>query len=65
MRIVQKKGERGSQKWIQEAVSRHTNYLNRKIQEACALKPNEIIEWVSPPEEDDYAEYRDCQFVCD
>ena len=63
MRVVQKRGEKGSLKWIQKVVNQHSDYLNRPVREACALDPDETIEWVSPREEDDYAEYRDAAFL--
>ena len=63
MRVIQKRGERGSLKWIQNAVNQHSDFLNRQVREACALDPDETIEWVSPREEDGYAEYRDAAFL--
>jgi hypothetical protein len=56
-------GDKGSLKWIQEAVNQHPDFLKRKIKEACGLKPAQTIEWVSPLEDDEYAEYRDQQFL--
>ncbi|WP_170624659.1 MULTISPECIES: hypothetical protein [unclassified Ruegeria] len=55
MRIIQPKGTKGSLKWIQAAVDRCPEVLQpRKLP---------TIEWVSPLEEDDYAEYRDAAFL--
>ncbi|WP_281995679.1 hypothetical protein [Ruegeria faecimaris] len=55
MRVIQPKGIKGSLKWIQDAVRRSPNLL----------QPQELptIDWVSPLEEDDYAEYRDGAFL--
>lgn len=55
MRFPQKKGDKGSKKWIQDAVNKSPNLL----------QPHKLptIEWVSPLEEDDYAEYRDGDFL--
>ena len=63
MRVPQKRGTRGSLRWIQEAVNQHPRYLNFKISERCGLSPNETIQWVSPVQQDDFAEYRDSQFL--
>ena len=63
MRVVQPQGNRGSLKWIQLAINRHSEHLNRIVQEACGLAPDEVIEWVSPLEEDQWAEYRDTAFL--
>ena len=43
--------------------NRHPDYLNRKIREACGLRPDKTVQWVSPLREDEYAEYRDEQFL--
>jgi len=51
-RVRQKPGQRGSQRWIQLLVNKHSPVLD----EAIGLGP---ITWRSPRAEDDYAEYRD------
>ena len=63
MRTVQPKGARGSLKWIQVLVNRHPNLFAQRVREAGALPPGETIEWVSPLEGDDFAEYRDGSFL--
>lgn len=55
MRVIQPEGQRGSLKWIQQAV------------EWCpeVLQPPRLpkITWLSPRREDDFAEYRDSAFL--
>ena len=53
----QPKGTRGSLKWLQTAVNEHP-YALRK-----AFGISGKIEWLSPLREDDYAEYRDADFL--
>jgi hypothetical protein len=54
---------KGSQKWLQEAVNNCPEILNCAIRESMKLEPDEKISWLSPLEDDDYAEYRDQSFV--
>lgn len=55
-----KKKTRGSQKWIQRAVNLYPETLDLPIGE----KLGDIdIEWLSPLKSDDYAEYRDKDFL--
>ena len=61
MRIIQPKGERGSLKWLQRAVHEAWNDLNEPI--VSALRGATAIEWLSPLESDDFAEYRDNAFL--
>ena len=63
MRVAQPQGHRGSLKWIQLAVNQHTAHLNRLVQEACGFPSDEVIEWVSPLEDDQWSEYRDAAFL--
>lgn len=55
MRVIQPEGQRGSLKWIQQAV------------ECCPhlLQPPRLpaVTWVSPRREDGFAEYRDAAFL--
>ncbi|WP_143104126.1 hypothetical protein [Poseidonocella sedimentorum] len=55
MRVKQPKGAKGSLKWLQRAVERRPDLL----------QPDDIpqIEWRSPLKSDDYAEYRDRDFL--
>lgn len=64
MRVVDKKKARGSLKWIREAVrDQNSPLLNRRIVEQFRLAPSASISWVSPLEDDEYAEYRDESFL--
>ncbi|WP_102110007.1 hypothetical protein [Oceaniglobus roseus] len=54
-RVRQPKGEKGSLKWVQRAVAHRPDLLQPE-----ALPP---IDWVSPKADDDFAEYRDSDFV--
>lgn len=55
MRIEQKRGTRGSQKWLQVCVNRYPELLD-----VPAMGP---VEWKSPLGDDSYAEYRDAAFL--
>lgn len=48
-------------KWIQRAVNRQASILNDPI--LAALQGANAIEWLSPLANDDYAEYRDGDFL--
>ena len=61
MRVPQPKGTHGSLRWIQEAVNEYPEQLNSAIYEDLGYQDK--ITWVSPLEEDDYAEYRDDGFL--
>ena len=63
MRAIQPKGTRGSLKWIQVLVNQHADLLDRLVHESCGLASDEVIEWVSPLADDEYAEYRDTSFL--
>lgn len=55
MRVPQPKGERGSLKWIQRAVAHRADLIQPAGHSA--------IEWLSPRADDDFAEYRDGDFL--
>ena len=63
MRIVESGNARGSLRWIRQAVNQHSDLLNCEIIKAGKLPARTSIEWVSPLEADDYAEYRDGSFL--
>jgi hypothetical protein len=63
MRVPQRPGTRGSLQWIQRAVSEKACLLNEAIERAGCLQPSEKITWVSPQPDDDWAEYRDGDFL--
>ena len=59
-RIVQPAGEKGSLHWIQRAVNKKWPSLEQPI---LARVGAHNIEWRSPISDDDYAEYRDADFL--
>ncbi|MGQ3684530.1 MAG: hypothetical protein ACUBOA_05890 [Candidatus Loosdrechtia sp.] len=63
MRVVEPGEARGSLKWIRKAVNEHAATLNHEICSACGLGEFTDISWFSPLRADDYAEYRDEQFL--
>ena len=62
-RIIQPKGNKGSLKWIQHIVNDLPHILNKPINEFIGSKKESRIEWLSPKADDDYAEYRDQDFL--
>lgn len=56
-RAPQPSGATGSRRWIQEFVNRRPGKLAAALEEASAGRIRTPIEWVSPLESDDYAEY--------
>lgn len=55
MRVVQQAGRKGSLKWLQLAVNRRPELIEH---------PSiGYVDWLSPLEADDYAEYRDAAFL--
>lgn len=66
MRAVERKPAKGSLHWLREAVSARSamsGVLDERIRQACGLPARAEIKWRSPLEEDDYAEYRDHDFL--
>jgi hypothetical protein len=63
MRIEQPDGIRGSLKWIQRLVDRHPAALDETLGKAGALLPEHHLKWLSPLRADNWAEYRDAQFL--
>jgi len=61
-RFPQSPSHKGSQKWIQKVVNENPVLLESKIMAELDLPENEKISWLSPLEEDEYAEYRDNNF---
>ncbi len=55
--------EKGSQKWIQEAVNHKPELLETQIREHFLLSNDDSIIWLSPIDKDDYAEYSDHSFI--
>ena len=63
MRAVERKPARGSLRWLREAVNAKSGMLDGSIRQACGLPARTKIEWRSPLEKDDYAEYGDHDFL--
>lgn len=61
MRAVQPLGTKGSLKWMQLAASRKAASLEQAI--LSRVENASRIDWVSPLEGDDFAEYRDSAFL--
>ena len=61
--VIQPKGTKGSLKWIQHVVNEYPDVLNIPINKYIGNKPEKHIEWLSPKVEDDYAEYRNQEFL--
>lgn len=60
-RVVQPPGTKGSLRWIQQAVNERRESLDHPI--VARLRGAARIEWRSPLEDDDFAEYRDGEFL--
>jgi hypothetical protein len=54
---------KGSQHWIQRIINNCPEKLNTRIQEKIVALSGRKIEWVSPCQNDDFAEYRDRAFL--
>ena len=54
---------RGSQRWLQVAVNRCPEVLDRAIAATVGIAPDEVLKWVSPLEDDGFREYRDQAFL--
>ena len=63
MRVPQKSGTKGSQKWMQVLVNEAPYVVDRAIARELNLTLAEKIQWLSPLADDAYAEYRDQAFV--
>ncbi len=63
MRIEQPEGNRGSLKWIQRLVEYHPSVLDDALRKVGALASDHHIHWLSPLREDEWAEYRDIQWL--
>lgn len=63
MRVVESKDVRGSLKWIRRAVNECPNLLNQRVRDALSLAQDEAIVWTSPLAADQFAEYRDDDFI--
>jgi len=63
MRAVETKEARGSLKWIRVAVNETPDLFGSHIVSASGIPEDDEILWVSPLQDDDYAEYRDQDFL--
>ena len=63
MRIVQKTGTRGSLMYIQRLLAHRPELLDERLREAGALSSDARVRWVSPLQNDEWAEYRDAAFL--
>jgi len=62
-RFPQQNGTKGSLKWIQLLVNECPQLINPLLQKECSLNDDEHIIWVSPLKADEFAEYRDQEFL--
>jgi hypothetical protein len=62
-RIEQNKSSRGSQKWLQILVNHQPELLTSQLRPQLRLGAREYIHWLSPLENDQYAEYQDDEFI--
>lgn len=62
-RFIQEKATKGSQKWIQLLINERPETLNDVLRGKLAMSEEEEIQWLSPLETDEYAEYRDEAFL--
>lgn len=62
MIVPQPAGNKGSLKWVQILINRSPSLLDQSIMEKLKLHSKKI-NWVSPLEKDNYAEYRDGDFL--
>lgn len=54
---------KGSQHWIQRIINNCPEKLNTRIQEKIVALSGRKIEWVSPCQNGEFAEYRDAAFL--
>ena len=62
-RIVQRKGNKGSQLWLQDLVNKRPDTLADALRPRFGLSQDTSIKWLSPLESDEFAEYRDDTFL--
>jgi hypothetical protein len=54
---------RGSQKWLQTLINERPEVIDRVLTNLLGLAKGEQVHWLSPLKDDDYAEYRDQEFI--
>jgi hypothetical protein len=57
------KAEKGSQKWIQKLINENESIISGQLKQSLSLPPDEKIDWLSPLEKENYAEYYDEAFL--
>jgi len=62
-RIPQRKATKGSQRWLQILVNGHSDVFAREFLPKIKCSPDAKITWLSPLQEDEYAEYQDEAFL--
>lgn len=62
-RFPQHRGQRGSLKWVQLLVNDCPELIDVPLRQACLLPSGAQISWFSPLFDDEFAEYRDEQFL--
>lgn len=63
MRFIEPGEARGSLKWIRRAVNVFPDLLNQRLREGLGLPEKAPITWTCPLASDDFAEYRDDDFI--
>ena len=63
MRIVQPRGTKGSLKWVQTLVAGNPAQLTDAVRASFKLGIDWTVNWVSPLPSDEWAEYRDRDFL--
>jgi hypothetical protein len=58
-RFVQTEASKGSQKWIQKLINEKPQILDALVRQNKFITEKDDIKWLSPREDDSYAEYRD------
>jgi hypothetical protein len=62
-RIERDRALRGSQKWLQILVNECPERIDRVLAPTLGLAQSERVRWLSPLKDDNYAEYRDREFI--
>ena len=62
-RREQDRASHGSQKWLQILVNERPEMIDRILANLLGLAQGERVHWLSPLKDDDYAEYRDQEFI--
>jgi hypothetical protein len=63
VRFVEAGDARGSLKWIRRAVNEFLDLINQRLRDALRLTQDVPITWACPLANDEFAEYRDGDFI--